>query len=150
MEVSLHLPCKPYVAHYLRQNYGRAPRLGQATDEGRYFLYVLQRTEHKKDNRQAAYTDAVRIRISIDDMERHGAVLTPSAITDFNRYMESRIKQQFEVWMTAMCQWGYYKKAEAIRLWQQEFDFPEHVWPFESLKKHYDRHEADRDALKVA
>jgi hypothetical protein len=46
--------------------------------------------------------------------------------------------------MDALVNHARMKKAVAIRLFQDEYEYPEEVWKYDTLKKYYDRKQKRR------
>lgn len=148
--LTVTVPCKRYVAHYLRSRFGNKPRLSHNSHLGVFFLNLLDRKIARYENRIEDYEDRVEIEISVDDMTRYGHSLTKTAQNSFNSLVEDHVKSLFEVHMDALVNAASFKKAHAIRAFQEMHDFPEHAWPFESLKKHYDRINKNPNLKRVA
>lgn len=141
------LPCKPYVAHYLKNTFGPQIELSRASNEGKMLFNLLSRARHEKDNEQANYTHQVSILLAEGIYLRHGWELTPTAITEFNNFIETELKTRFMVHVDALLAYGI-KKAVAIRSFQDMYGFNEDVWKYETLKKYHDRQEKKRSHLK--
>lgn len=148
LQISIDLPCKPYVAHYLRAKFGHTCQLSRKTAEGKMLFNLLSRARHERDNVAAKYTTHVQVLLSEGIYLRHGWELTPTAIAEFNGWLEEILKERFAVHVDALTRYGI-KKAVAIRDFQDVYDFPEDVWKYETLKKYHDRLEASRDVLKM-
>lgn len=149
LQISITLPCKPYVAHYLRTKFGNTANIDRSSAEGKMLFNLLERARHETDLKAAKYSHHVDVLLAEGIYLRHGWELTPTAITEFNNWLEEILKERFMVHVDALTSVGL-KKAEAIRQWQDVYNFPEDVWKFETLKKYHDRQERARDVLKVA
>lgn len=149
LQISITLPCKPYVAHYLRQKFGSPAQIDRSSCEGKMLFNLLERARHETDLKAARYTDRVDILLAEGIYLRHGWELTPTAVTEFNNWLEEQLKERFMVHVDALTSFGI-KKAVAIREWQDRYDFPEDVWKYETLKKYHDRREKARECLQVA
>jgi len=149
LQISINLPCKPYVAHYLRNKFGSPLQISRSAAEGKMLFNLLERARHDTDLKTARYTEIVEVLLAEGIYLRHGWELTPTAITEFNNWLEEILKERFVVHVDACTSYGI-KKAVAIRDWQDNYNFPEDVWKFETLKKYHDRREKARQCLKVA
>ena len=148
--ISIDMPCQRHVAQYLRNTYGCNPRLSKRHHEGLFLLNQLERQRRNLDTEIGAYDDVVSVEISIDDMERFGHALTPTAIIEFNNLIDDHLKKLFCAHMDALVNHASMKKAVAIRLFQDEYDYPEEAWKYDTLKKYYDRIQKRRLVLKAA
>lgn len=151
LQISVQLPCKDYVAHYLRNKFGTedgAIDLNRRSAEGKVLFNLLSRARHENDSKAAKYTESVEVLLAEGIYLRHGWELTPTAITEFNNWLEETLKERFTVHVDALTSFGI-KKAVAIRHFQDMHDFPEDAWRFETLKKYHDRKEKKRQLLKV-
>lgn len=110
---------------------------------------LLERARHENDLKTAKYSNQVEVLLAEGIYLRHGWELTPTAITEFNNWLEAVLKERFMVHVDAQLKYGI-KKAVAIRNWQDDYNFPEDVWKYETLKKYHDRREKARQCLKVA
>ena len=109
---------------------------------------LLQRARHENDTKAAKYENKLEILLAEGIYLRHGWELTPTAITEFNNWLEEILKERFMVHVDALTSFGI-KKAVAIRHFQDAHDFPEDIWHFETLKKYHDRKDQKRQLLKV-
>lgn len=110
---------------------------------------LLNRARSEKDNEAGKYYHKVEILLAEGIYLRHGWELTPTAVVEFNNWLEDVLKNRFMVHVDALTRFGI-KKAVAIRDFQDAQNFPEDVWHFETLKKYHDRKEQKRQQLKVA
>jgi hypothetical protein len=151
LQISLTLPCKTYVAHYLRSKFGTTCCINRTSAEGKMLFNLLTKARHERDAVAAKYSDSVEVLLAEGIYLRHGWELTPTAAQEFNTWLEDLLKDKFAIHVDALTSYGI-KKAVAIRDFQDRYDFPEDVWKFETLKKYHDRLELRRDggALKVA
>lgn len=137
--------------HYLRTKFGTgngAIELSRRSAEGKMLFNLLSRARHETDTKAATYRQSIDVLLAEGIYLRHGWELTPTAITEFNNWLEETIKERFMVHVDALTSFGI-KKAVAIRHFQDVHDFPEDVWHFETLKKYHDRKEKHRQLLKV-
>ena len=150
MEVSINLRCKKYVAHFLRQKHGHNPLMDKETSDGIFFLNVLNRQRKERELAFSSYGEKVTIHISYRNFERYGGELTKTAMIDFNRYMELRLKQVFVAHMEALVDIAGFQQHAAIRLFQQKNGLTDEEWSFYALKKHYQRYLEEQNTLKAA
>lgn len=146
LQISITLPCKPYVAHYLRTKFGSPCQITRACAEGKLLFSLLENARHETDKKTATYTDSVEILLADGIYLRHGWEFTPTGITEINNWLEDMLKQRFRVHVDALLGFGI-KKSIAIRHFQFQQNFPEHVWKYETLKKYHDRRQANCEPI---
>ena len=151
LQISVSIPCKPYVAHYLRSKFGTTCCMDRSSAEGKMLFNLLTKARHERDAVAATYSESVDVLLSEGIYLRHGWELTKTSVQEYNTFLEDLLKEKFAVHVDALSSYGI-KKAVAIRDFQDRYDFPEDVWKYETLKKYHDRMELRRDTrtLKVA
>lgn len=150
MDVSIKLTCKPYVAHYLRQQHGPSIKLSRCTHHGLFFMSMLSRKHTRYDNRINPQEEIVTTHVSLLDAECFGFELTETAARSFTKMVEDQLKAKFLAHMNALVLVAGYKKASAIRIFYNQYGFSDEIWPFESLRKLYNRSLEGANALKAA
>ncbi|MGB1317065.1 MAG: hypothetical protein ACPG5W_02595 [Flavobacteriales bacterium] len=151
MEILIKVPCQRHVAHYLKSSFGDKPLLTHGSHEGKYFLSLLERTHKTRDKELRTFTSLVEVKISYLDFECYGNDLTLTSIKRFNDFIDGILKKHlFDVHMTALVCVAGFKVAPSIRIFQEKYNFPEQVWTFGALKKHYDRHLSHLKPMKAA
>ena len=143
LQISITLPCKPYVAHYLRTKFGSPCQLYRGSAEGKMLFNLLDRASHERDTAAGKYSDSVEILLSEGMYLRNGWELTPTAVQQYNTWLEEMLKERFSIHVDALLGFGI-KKSIAIRHFQYQQNFPEHVWKYETLKKYHDRSTTNR------
>jgi len=143
-DFSIQLPCKPYVKHYLTQNFGDPVNLYQADNP---FLPLLKLLLHsqKRDKYPSRslsaniYSDSATIVLSEDDFLRVGFELTRNGAIVFNKEVERTFKHMMHV--IVAINFTFYGNLEmAIDRFTLDFDIPEDTWPHESIRKDFMRH----------
>lgn len=138
--MTISIPCKPYVKHFLSINYGTPVDLSKTQD-----LYKNLRTRLKDKNtniksREIAkwlYSETVIINITEDDFYRYGWELSTHNIRGFNCDIEARAK--FFMRNIVAVYEAIMSIKEAITYFQDRFGFTEDIWPYDSIKKDYYR-----------
>ena len=136
---SINIPCKAYVKRFLELNYGMPVDFTKDKTLYPEFRKRLEKKNTRYDNRYegckfARYTDSVNIKISQDDFYRFGWELSKTDIIDFNRQMEARAKTFMYVIVSNRLAINM-NLTDAISYFQDTFNFPEEVWPSESINK---------------
>lgn len=138
---SLILPCKPYVKRFLELNYGSPVDFTKEKTLYPDFRNKLKREvgSARYDKRYeklklCRYTRDVEIKITRDDFYRYGWELNMTDIVDFNRQIESRAKLFMYVIVSGRMSIGV-SLTDSIAYFQDTYDFPEEVWPCESINK---------------
>jgi len=143
-DFSIQIPCKPYVKHYLTQNFGSPVNLYQTDNP---FLPLLKLLLHnqKKDKyplrslNPLIYSEATAILLSEDDFLRVGFDLTRIGAIVFNKEVERSFKHMMHV-IVAINFTFYGNLEQAIDRFTLDFDIPEDTWPHESIRKDFMRH----------
>ena len=143
-DFSMQIPCKPYVKHYLNQNFGTPVNLYQSDNP---FLPLLKLLLHrqKKDKyptrtlNSSIYSEQANILLSEDDFLRVGFDLTRNGAIVFNKEVERTFKHMMHV--IVAINFTFYGNLEmAIDRFTMDFDIPEDTWPHESIRKDFMRH----------
>lgn len=137
---TMTIPCKFYVANYLINNGGNPVDLSVFPDLYYIFKNKLTR-EHINEKRkpQIAKPATVTVIIPNDWFYRYGFNLSTEDAKEFVLKAEMQLKQKMRQYVLMKRSFGN-SIASAIRDFQEEFALYEPVWPFESIKKDYDRH----------
>lgn len=138
--MTISIPSKPYVKHFLSINYGTPVDFSKAND---LYKNLRSRLKDKNINFKSReipkwlYSETVIIHITEDDFYRYGWELSTHNIRGFNYDIEARVK----LFMRNIV--GVYEAVmplnEAITHFQDRFGFTEDIWPYDSIKKDYYR-----------
>lgn len=141
MKFSLNLPCKPYVKRFLELNYGSPVDFTKEKSLYPDFRNKLKRqvgsTRYDKRYERlklCRYTECAEIKITRDDFYRHGWEMNLTDIVDFNRQIEARTKLFMYVIISGRMAIGT-SLTDSINYFQTNYNFPEEVWPSESINK---------------
>lgn len=142
------LPCKPYVKQFLLHNFNapdevwteivdlsldkelQADFISRLSKPGRY--------ENKYQNLYR-YTSSVPIEIRKDDFYRYGWSISNTEAVKFGTKIERRIKQMLFLYLDTNVSLGI-QLSTAIRNFQGKFRFTEDSWPYDSIRREYNRH----------
>jgi hypothetical protein len=138
----VELPSKPYVYQYINYNYGNPANFSSNKFVQERFRKCLIRPSTRFNNYYnkltfSLHTHLVKISISQDDFYRYGWELTITDAISFGKFMESQAK--FLLCNMISFYTTFLNQKDAILLFQKNFDFSEEIWPYESIKKVYDR-----------
>jgi hypothetical protein len=134
---TINVPCKPYVKAYLENNCGTPVNLKLLPE----LLQEFRARLNKKPSCQISgnrYADSVTIIIPPDWFYRYGWELNRESIKDLNKLVEHKVKFIMSQYVALNNSLGI-SIAICIREFQERFDFPEHVWAYESIKKDFYR-----------
>ncbi len=143
----VYLPCKPYVKRFLLYNYSLSDSdYKDAVSLSDSFLYQRFRSAlHRKSDRWRAkyeklsrYSETVAIEIKKEDFYSYGWALSDTEVVSFCMILEARAKAMLFTYLDVHRAMGL-PLALAIRNFQERFDFPEDVWPSESIRREYNR-----------
>lgn len=136
---SIKIACKPYSKRFLELNYGNPVDFTKDKTIYPDFRKKLARRNTRYDLRYDAckmsrYSNEVEIKITRDDFYRYGWELTKTDAVNFNREIESRAKIFMYVIVSARIAFGM-SLTDSVSFFQDAYDFPEDVWPKESIIK---------------
>lgn len=139
---SILIPCKPYVKQFLIQNYGYPVNLYTGQNPFIHlFRSFLEKSCHRRDKaleNKNNLTAEVDFLISDGDFYRNGWEISLTHISILNTSFEQAAKLFmrncicFDISLTG-------SKAKSIRKFQDRYDYPDEVWPYQSIKKDLDR-----------
>lgn len=140
MEIyTVEVAVKPYIRAYLENNYGCPADIRKDAEMAELVTMMLREGSTRLDKIISAnFKDTVKLRISQDTFFRHGFTFTRTETLKFNTLLEHRIKFFARTYI------GYHHAlgdtvAKSIRDFQTIFGFSEEVWPYDSIKKDFDR-----------
>lgn len=136
---SIKIPCKPYTKRFLEMNYGSPVDFSKDKTLYAEFRNKLIRPFTKDDTKYQRfkmknYSETVDIKISEADFYQHGWELTITDIVNFNCIVENRAKTFLYVIVTPRVAFGQ-SLTECVGYFQDKYNFPESVWPKESIIK---------------
>lgn len=137
---SIEVPVKPYVKSYLENNCGSPADLAQLPAVYPDFInYLKNPTQRSEATLVCNFPEMIRIIVPKDVFYRHGWELTKTDIIAFNSKVEGMVKMSSRQFI------GIHKAigipvAVSIREYQDLFGFNEDSFPFETIKKDFDRH----------
>jgi len=136
---TINIPCKPYVKRFLELNYGSP--VDFTKDKTLYieFRNKLMRPSTRYNNcydklKFDRYSETVSIKITESDFYQYGWDLSITDMVNFNVIIESRAKTFMYIIVGTRLSFGQYM-TDCIGYFQQKYDFPETVWPKESMIK---------------
>ena len=138
----LELPVKPYVKQYIVLNYGNPADFSTNKNLQHNFRKCLIKptkrfnTIYEKAS-FCKYTATIKIILSQDDFYRHGWELSLTDIISFGKSLEHQAKflmrNMISFYMT------FLNERDAITHFQNNFGFTEDIWPYDSIRKDYER-----------
>lgn len=146
MEIyTVQVAVKSYIRSYLENNFGNPADIRLDPELNEMFSLLLREGSTRLDKIiSATYPTTVNIQISKDVFFRYGFTLTKTETLKFNSFLEKRIKFFMRTYIAYHQSLGY-STAECIRDFQLIFGFSEDVWPFDSIKKDFDRNGSHLD-----
>lgn len=148
------VPCKPYVKQFLLQNFN-APddkwaeivNLGADKQLQHEFRRRLTHPCGRFDNKYSSlsrYSVVVPVEISRDDFYRYGWALTNTEAVGFSTIVERRVKTMLCTFLDVHKSFGI-PLSVAIRKFQAKFGFSEDIWPYDSIRREYNRNGMKED-----
>lgn len=136
--MTIQIPVKPYVGHYLRSMYGNPVVFGGGGDIPKYFYFLLKTKPNKHSVKLEALecqyrTDKLIVSISEDDYQRYGSNMTDTASSWFNCYIEASVRQVITISYLKDRMNGT-KKIHAIRNAQELLGFSEDLYSEAAIK----------------
>ena len=139
--LTVQLRCKPIVKHYLVNRYGVSIAMPE-NDWVKLLIRSHLQRNHAKDDSDITlqyYTTQVSIPINMDVYDRYGDHLTKTATREINNRIEDVIYQQLFQFLEFYVHVANYQLKDAIAMFQTIYVFPEDVYSFDTIKKHYQR-----------
>lgn len=134
------IPAKPYVKAFLENNCGIPVDLKNIPEIQAEFIRALEKKPMRRETDDIAkWPEKVTIIIPPDSFYRHGWEMNKTNISSFNKFVEHRIKFIMRSYISMNRILGI-PVASCIRDFQSEYNFPEPIWAYDSIKKDYDRH----------
>jgi len=138
------LPCKPYVKQFILHNFGEPADFSTDKTINDLLLRSLKQPSKRRDydfkvkDAINNYQSKIDLCISEDVFYRYGWMLTTTDILNINRNIEVRVKC-FMSQMVGVSVSNGKPIKDSIEDFQERFDYPEEVWPYESMKKDFQR-----------
>jgi hypothetical protein len=134
------LPVKSYIKAYIENNCGHPAELSHLPDIKQLFISCLRNPRFNRDSQaKCNYTHNLEILLSEDAFYRYGWELSNTDVVRFNQKCESIIKFNSRQFIAANASLGM-PVSKCIREFQRTFNFSEDAFPFETIKKDFDRH----------
>jgi hypothetical protein len=137
---TVSIPCKPYIRKYLVRNFGQEVNFRNDPCLYHFFIRLLHRNLKTQDHRVdlSYYRSKVLVTFTHDVFKRIGYIMSKSDMVSFNNFVEAYIKMQLIIKIDTHL--GYNDNLSyCIRKIQEEFDFTEDDFQFDSIKKYYTR-----------
>lgn len=145
----LHVRVKPYVLRFLEMNFDYPLDFSTDKRAHKFFLQYLKNPsvdrEHKIQDIMRYYTEVAEVVISEHDFYVYGFELTKTDTVQFSVEFEHRAKMLMRNVVSFYVAIGL-PLTTAIRKFQKRFEFYEHIWSIEAIKKDFYRHGV-RDAI---
>jgi hypothetical protein len=139
MKFSIDIPCKPYVKRFLEINYGLPVDFTKDNSIYPLFRKKLEKKSFEYEKRYAEckmskYTETVEVKITSYDFYKYGWELSLNDKVAFNKEIEGKAKLFMYLIVSTRLSFGM-SLVDSIKYFQLRFDFPEEVWPTESIVK---------------
>lgn len=147
MKMEFNLPCKFYVAHYLKRKFGNPAYIRKESDIGKHFFLLLEDASCDRDNEYRPHPHELTIKITEDVFLRRGCVLTKTGIINFNRFVEADFRKQVILMLDVLVGTQDIQIQKAIDYVYDHFDMDETIFPMETIVKQYYRERKARKKL---
>lgn len=150
--ITTDLPVKPYVGHFLKSRYGDPVNLSRENMIGKFFYLLISDDSIKNTKTESIYKDTIQIKITEDVFIRKGYMINHQGIIMFNNFVTAHIKERMFIYVDALLEANSsIKIKQALEQAMHKFMFNENVFPYETLKKSYDRYRlAEKKQIKYA
>lgn len=139
---SIMIPCKPYVRRFLIQNFGDPVNLYSFQNQYIYlfrsFLAKPCKRRDKKLTFKSTLTDSVEFMISDTDFYHFGWEISITDMSTLNSTFEQAAKLFMRTCISIDTSISG-SQAQSIRRFQDFYEYPDSIWPFDSIKKDLDR-----------
>ena len=142
------LPCKAYVKRYLLYRFNDPDAnwpeiVNLSSDKALRFDFIdrLSREGRYEERYRNLfrYTQQVAVEISKDDFYRYGWSMSNTEVVRFGKKIEREIKSQLFLYLDSSVACGV-PLSVAIRKFQQQYGFDEDSWPYDSIRREFNRH----------
>ena len=138
-QFTIEINCKRYVKAYIETNCGAPAELKHLPDLYNEFIYCLQNIpRHRNACRIAQWQEKVTIIVPADVFYRYGWEMNKENELEFNKAAEHNIKFFMRQFISVNHALGI-PVTICIKEFQELYGFEESIWPFESMKKDYER-----------
>lgn len=139
MKFNVNIPCKPYTKRFLELNFGDPVDFTKDNSLYPLFRKKLEKKSYKRDKhymrmQSVRYQSNVDVKITRDDFYKYGWELSMTDIVAFNREIEGRAKLFMYLFVSTRISFGM-SLVDAVKFFQEKFEFPETIWPTESIVK---------------
>lgn len=151
------LKVKPYVWQYLVNHFQdqKIPEVGLVNLRNDSELNLVlkkilckKRTQYdKRYDSSSRYSQEVKIIISQDDFTRYGWEMSPTDCVQFGLIIERRAKHELYTYINLYSSMGG-TIQEAILSAQQVLNYPEDMWPADSIRRGFSRNRPESLNLK--
>jgi hypothetical protein len=130
------------VRQYLINKYGEKMNIPNSDLVKALVFSLLQRNTAKDDSDITLqfYTTKVELLLDLDQALRFGLHLSKTSARNINLTIEKIIHEQLHHFLEFYIGAAGYTEKSAIEAFQQIYNFPEEVYPYDTIKKHYQRH----------
>ena len=141
MNITLHIPIKPYALKYLKVHLGDDYKISKNDAFGIYLENILRRPQ--EDARYChfmkKYTGDFEVFLSKKNWLSDGFRLSPKGIVDFNSFVENIIKAELHSFIDFSRSLKI-RQAKAVELFREKYNITEEDIAFDSFKKSYRRY----------
>ena len=143
LKFEIELLTKPYVRQHIIFSYGNPADFSIEPEINDRFRRCLSKPSRRAEKiyeelSMSRYSTVTKVAIIEDDFYRYGWELTRTDTIAFGKFIERRAKfimrTMVSFYSTMMMQ------RDAILKFQKVFGYTEDTWPFESIKKDFDRY----------
>lgn len=139
--ITVEIPVKPYIRRWIELQIGKPAKLSRDNNIGKYLYQLMEDPVDRREIDFPSYQEMIEIKITEEVFLRKGYYLTRTNIIAFNSFVEEHIKTTVFNYIDALIDGsGKIKKKDAIEKALLKFGFDEWSWPYQSVKKAYDRH----------
>jgi hypothetical protein len=151
MEIKIEIDVKPVVKAYLERNFGTPVRLTRDKPTGKFFYKLLEKQENHKDTEYKQYSQKVVVIVGEDCLFRHGSMVTPTSLIDFNNFVTENFYELMYLTIEVQEEMSQdrFRIKEAIQYFLDKFCLTEEILSFETAKKAYYRYR-ERNNMKIS
>lgn len=149
--LTFNLPCKDYTKHYLENCFGNPTYIRKDGVIGKYLFQLIDKnyTRREKEITFNGYNAECTILITEDVFLRHGYVLSKTNTQEFNRFVEEHFKAQIRTMIDVFIKYELRTFVEAVDCVYDQFDMDETIFPFDTIKKDYQRYRKRLDVVQT-
>ena len=138
-KITFDLPVKKHVRSFLESKFGNPCFIERREPEGKYFYALLAKQSKGHDSEFAEYSSTIRVGLTISMHFRHGSIMTPTAVIEFNNYIDEHIKKEQRSYIHTQVTYNQMEIKRAVELFQQDYGFQEDDYAAETIRKDYYR-----------